>query len=201
MNEEQIVNWLLSEDSFRQILFEPLFENYKTIKSFTELTYPFTTKNKKPGDIDLLLVDPLYPEKAIVFECKKVKAVSQNDKTAKINNLQKIKKGVVQAEFYKHLGFHQSYLIIILLDDGRKYDTPNMVFRTTNMSDTEFYDIPRNQGLSEDIGIIFIKVEQFTGRHFKLTGSYGVCYDRFANKFEQQIELTDKVSELIKGSC
>ncbi|MEO4005055.1 hypothetical protein [Flavobacterium sp. CAU 1735] len=199
MTEDQIIKWLFANSSFRSIFYETLFEDYKTVKYFTEVTHPFTTKNKKPGDIDVLLVDPSHPEKTIVFECKRVKCISQDDQTTKINNLQKIKKGVVQAEFYKNLGFYQSYLMIILLDDGRKYNTPNILFRTTDMPN-DYYNIPTDEGLSEEIGIIFVKVEQFSGRHIDKSGGFGICIERYSNEFEQSAELTNKVVDFVNNS-
>ncbi len=68
--EEQIVKWLFKNQSFKLLFCEDLFENYKTVQSFYEISQPFTIKNKKPGDIDLLLVDPNYPEKTIVLNVK-----------------------------------------------------------------------------------------------------------------------------------
>lgn len=201
LTEEQIVKWLFENQSFKLLFCEDLFENYKTVKSFYEISQPFTIKNKKPGDIDLLLVDSNYPEKTIVFECKRVKSLSQSDQTAKVNNIQKIKKGVVQAEFYKNLGFHQTFLVIILLDDGRNYRIPNQIFRTTNIGKyNNYYNIPREESLSEEIGIIFVKVEQTTGKHINLSGNFGVCIDRFAKPELQSLEITNKVLELIKSN-
>jgi len=198
MTEEQILIWLFQNESFKLLFCEDLFKDNKIVKTFQGITEPFTTKNKKPGDLDLILVDPNYPEKTIVFECKRVKAVSQDDMPAKVNNIEKVKKGVTQAEFYKPLGFHQTYFVIILLDDGRKYKTPNSVFRTTKVEDlNNLWNIPRQKSLSEDIGIIFVKVEQTTGNHINQTGNFGVCIDRFATQFEQSNDLTNKISELI----
>ncbi|RZJ36539.1 MAG: hypothetical protein EOO51_00020 [Flavobacterium sp.] len=198
MTEEQILSWLFQNQSFKLLFCEDLFENYKAVESFLGVSQPFTTKNKKPGDIDLLLVDPNYPEKTIVFECKRVKAVSQADRPTKVNNVEKVKKGVVQAEFYQPLGFHQTYFVIILLDDGRKYKTANSIFRTTDVEHLKnLWNIPQKASLMEDIGIILVKVEQTTGKHINLSANFGVCIDRHAKQFIQSQELTNKVLELI----
>ena len=70
MTEDQAVKWLFQNSFFRQLFIEAFFENPNKIKYYFGLTEPFTTKNVKPGDIDLLLVDTNRPDKSIAFECK-----------------------------------------------------------------------------------------------------------------------------------
>jgi len=176
------------------------FDNPNNVKSYFGLTEPFTQKNKKPGDIDLLLVDTDNPDKAIAFECKRVKAVSLENQTAKVNNTGKIKHGVLQVNKYQKLGFHQTYLMIILLDDGRNYKTPNTLFRSSANIDElkQLYDLPFNEPLNNDTGVIFIIVNQPTGKDINLTGAIGFCLDKFAELHEQKKSLTNKIEELIK---
>jgi len=199
MTEGEIVEWLFKDSSFTQLFYEDFFLNPRNVNPYFGIKEPFTKQGKKPGDIDLLLVDPDFPEQTIVFECKRVKALSMNKQSPKVNGVKNVKKGIVQAEFYKNLGFHQCYLMIILLDDGRYYETPNVMFRITDVEYlSNLYNIPRELLLNEDIGIIFVKVEQTSGKHIKLSGGYGFCIDRHAKHFDQSDLVTNNVKELIK---
>ena len=199
MSEDQAIKWLFQNESFRQFFIKDFFGNSNNIRSYFGLTEPFTTRNKKPGDIDLLLVNPNRPDKSIAFECKRVKALSIDNYSSKINNVEKIRHGVIQANKYQSLGFHQSYLLIILLDDGRHYNTPNTLFRNTSTDQlTHMYDIPWNEPLNNDVGIIFIKVNQTTSNHINLTGGIGFCIDKLAKPLEQTSSMTNKIKDLIR---
>jgi hypothetical protein len=199
MSEDQAIKWLFQNKPFRQLFIGGFFGDTKNIKTYFGLTEPFTTKNKKPGDIDLLFVDPDQPDKSVAFECKRVKALSIDNQTSKINNAEKIKHGVIQANKYQSLGFHQSYLVIILLDDGRHYNSPNILFRNTSTEQLKrVYDIPWNEPLHNDVGIIFITINQPTGNHINLTGGLGFCIDKLAQPLEQTVSMTNKIIDLIK---
>lgn len=201
MTEDQAVKWLFHNSSFQQFFIKDFFENAKNVKTYFGLSEPFTIKNKKPGDIDLLLVDPDRPDKSIAFECKKVKAYTIDEETAKVNNTEKIRHGVIQANKYQSLGFHQSYLLIILLDDGRHSKTPNILLRNTNMDQLKrLYEIPWNEPLNNDIGIVFINVNQISGNHINQTRGLGFCIDKQAQPLEQTTAMTNKIKELLKLS-
>ncbi|MFN0033190.1 MAG: hypothetical protein ACKVOR_13600 [Flavobacteriales bacterium] len=198
MTEDQAVKWLFETESFRQLFIESFFDGGKNVKYYFGVTVPFTTKNKKPGDIDLLLVDPNRPDKAIAFECKRVKAVSQDESLSKVNSIEKIRYGVKQANQYQSLGFHQSYLMVILLDDGRQFKGANTFFRNTSRKQLEnMYDIPWQEPLNEDVGIAYVRANQPTGRDYNLAGSLGLCIDKKAGALEQTTAMTNKIEKFI----
>jgi len=198
MTEDQAVKWLFQNPDFLLMFLPDFFENPNKVKSFFGLTEPFTQKNNKPGDIDLLLVDIENPDIAIAFECKRVKSVSLEDQTAKVNNTEKIKHGVLQVNKYQKLGFHQTYLMIILLDDGRNYRTPNTLFRSTNIDELkQLYDLPFKEPLHTAVGVIFIILNQPTGNDINLTGAIAFCLDKPAEILEQKKSLTSKIESLI----
>ena len=146
----------------------------------------------------MLLVDIENPDIAIAFECKRVKSVSLEDQTAKVNNTEKIKHGVLQVNKYQKLGFHQTYLMIILLDDGRNYRTPNTLFRSTNIDELkQLYDLPFKEPLHTAVGVIFIILNQPTGNDINLTGAIAFCLDKPAEILEQKKSLTSKIESLI----
>lgn len=198
MSEDQAIRWLLNHPALRDSLLSEFFPDAFRIKCFFGVTKPFTSIGKMPGDIDVLLVDPMQPQKAVAFECKRVKSISIKDGESKLNNVEKIKKGIKQANQYQSLGFYKSYLMIILLDDGRKMDTPNVIFRYGRAENIgHMYDIPWQEPLNVDVGIIFVKVNQMTGKHINFSVSIGYCIEKEATPLEQTHEMTNKVRELL----
>lgn len=199
MSEDQAIRWLMNHPVFRKDFLGEFFANVSDVKCFFSTVEPFTSHNKMPGDIDLICVETLQPHKPVAFECKRVKAVSIKEGESKVNNAEKIKKGVKQANQYQSLGFHKTYLVVILLDDGRKMDTPNVPFRYGRAENIgHVYDIPWQEPLHKDVGIIFIKVNQMTGRNYNFSVSIGYCVEKEAVPLDQTNEMTNKVRELIK---
>jgi len=198
MTEDQAVRWLLKEGQFRNFFLGEFFKNASEIKSYFGLKEPFTSRNQKPGDIDLLLVDPKRPDQGYAFECKRVKALTINGGLSKVNNAEKVKHGVIQANKYQSLGFYKSFLMLILLDDGRNNKHENTFFRNTVSDQVDYiYDIPWNEPLNEDVGIVFIRVNQPTGKHINKMGRIGYCIDKHAIPLEQTTTMTNKIKELI----
>ena len=88
------------------------------------LTAPFNRPNQQPGDIDLLFYPLHDPSQAIAIECKRIKMVSYPDGRSRVNRTGEIDKGIEQAGAYHALGFHPTYILVMLLDDGRELTTP-----------------------------------------------------------------------------
>src|SRR5690554_4400262 len=53
--EKVVIDYLIKDFGFRDLLFKEIFGTVKDVCYYTTLTEPFTKKNSKPGDIDLLL--------------------------------------------------------------------------------------------------------------------------------------------------
>lgn len=200
MTEDQAVKWLLNSFSFRKTFVESFFEKSQNVYSFFGIKEPFVIVGKKPGDIDILLFDKERPDKAIAIECKRLKVTSVDSPLPKVNNSKGIKHGVKQANGLQSLGFYKSFLMIILLDDSRHFDYPNTMLRNSKWHEVdEVYDMPWNEPLNQDVGIIFIKVTQPTGKHFNEMAGIGICIDKRANEQEQTTSITNKIKELIQG--
>ena len=199
MTEDQAIKWLFNSFSFGQTFIEGFFDNSYIVHSFFGKKDPFVIHGKKPGDIDILLVDKERPDKAIAFECKRLKVTSVNSPLPKVNNTNGIKHGVKQANGLQSLGFYKSFLLIILLDDSRHFEYPNIMMRNSKWQEVEeIYDIPWNEPINQDIGIVFIKVTQPTGKHFNEMAGIGYCIDKEANEQEQTSSMTNKIKELLK---
>ena len=158
-------------------------------------------RNKKPGDIDILIFDKERPDLSAAFEVKRVKIITQLDGKHKLNNVTSIQKGVKQVNGYQSIGFHKSYLMVVMLDDSRLADYPNSMMRNSQSSlIDEIYDIPWNEELHEDVGIVYLKITQPTHKSYNKMAGLGFCIDKSANKLQQSEVLTNKIRELIKVS-
>ncbi len=198
LTEDSAIKWLFNSFSFADKFKRHFFNQSSNVKSFFGEKQPFVITGKKPGDIDLLLVDVERPDKVIAFECKRLKVTSLDKTTSKINNINGVKTGVKQANGLQSLGFYKSYLMIILLDDGRQLDYQNTVMRNSKSESVEeIYDIPWNEPISKDLGIVYVKVTQPTGKHFNEMAGIGFCIDKKAGELEQTSLMTNKVKELL----
>jgi hypothetical protein len=201
MVEDAAVKWLVSNQHFRRMFLEDFFPLPDQVKIFDGLRHPFTISGRLPGDIDLLLVDPARCDAAIGIECKRVKLVS-TDTYPNVNGdgVAKIRRGILQANGYRELGFHQSYLMIIVLEDGRAMTTPNTMFRYSKHYIAEsIYNIPWHENLHQDVGVIFVKVNQTTGKSIELTGGLGFCVDKKAALINQSHRITTNLKELLSN--
>lgn len=198
--EDQILRWILTHRSVGRFFIDHFATDLVNLRAYVGLTHPFVTPNQKPGDIDLFLVDPSMPQRGIAFEVKRVKALAIDDEVSKVNGAEKIVKGVIQANKYQSIGFGQSYLLLIVLNDGRAKATANVMLRSANSIDVRrVYNIPWNEPLHRDVGIVFFDVDQPTGRHINQTGSVGICIDKEAAQIEQSYEFTKRVIQLINS--
>ena len=76
MTEDQAIKWLFNSFRFGQSFTADFFDNPQRVQSFFAKGEPFVINGRKPGDIDLILVDSERPDKAIAFECKRLKVTS-----------------------------------------------------------------------------------------------------------------------------
>lgn len=195
--EDRAVRWLFDHPVFRNDFIREFFPRPDLVHSYFRQTEPFTQPKTLPGDIDLLLVHRDYPLRPIAFECKRVKIVSRDKDTPTINRLQELTKGIQQANGYRSLGFHQSYLFIILLDDGRAMRATNQMFRYAPAEPMmEVFNIPWHEDLHSDVGVIYVRINQMTGKSINHSHSIGYCIDKKAVPLEQTAEMTNKIRSL-----
>lgn len=197
-SEEQIMKWLIGRDDFKTLFIPNFFKGPSTINSYLGLTDPFVVNGKKPGDIDLLMVDLSKPKEPVAIEVKRVKAVSVNDDNSKVNGKDKIKKGVIQANKYYELGFHKCYLMIVVLNDGRVKTTPNVLFRSAKTDNVrDIYNLPYKEPLNPNVGVILLNIIQYLDRDINLSGGFELCVDREAVPQTQSEELTQKIKSIL----
>lgn len=197
-DEDEAINWLMADTHFKIMLFENLFSESKLIKYHCGVKEPITIPKKMPGDIDILLYEEGKESSAIGIECKIVKSESRENQPPKINKVSKVQdKGTKQANGYAEIGFRRVYLLVIILDDGRNYKNKNVMFRTTSSEWlNELYGIDWETRMNDDIGIIYVFVNQFTSNHINQTKGLGLRIEREAKKRKQSDNLTEKIKNL-----
>ena len=197
-NEDEAVNWLMANNDFRRMLFSNLFPFSDSVKYHCGVREPITVPNKMPGDIDILIYEKEGWNNAIGIECKIVKSESRENQRPKINKVTSVqKKGTIQANGYANIGFSRVYLLIILLDDGRHYKNPNVMFRTTPIDELkELFGFDWPTKMNDEVGIIYVHVNQLTTNHINQTSGLGLRIEREAIPKLQPEELTDKIKKL-----
>lgn len=196
-NEDDVINWLMSNADFKHILFKNLFSSSSVIHH-CGVKESITEPKKKPGDIDILLYKEGNESNAVGIECKIVKSESLENQPPKINKITSVqKKGTKQADGYINIGFSRVFLMVILLDDGRHYKNPNFVFRTTPTEELkELYDFDWNTKMNTEVGIIYAYVNQLTSNHINQTKGLGLRIEREAKERIQCDGLTEKIKNL-----
>jgi hypothetical protein len=87
-------------------------------RAWFRLGPPFVDPEGIPGDLDALLCDPATPERAVAFECKRVKVKPETFATGQPNKLQELAHGAAQANGLLRQGYHRVYLLVGVAVDG-----------------------------------------------------------------------------------
>ena len=197
MSERAALQWLLSSPAFASDFSATLFEDTRLSSRLYEVVEPITHRHNKPGDIDLILCSKELLHEAIAFECKRVKVSSESPTVSRVNNSKALRTGVKQANGLQSLGFFQSYLLVILLDDVRHRNYPNIMMRNSKGVDIEeVFEIPQNEPLHADVGVIYVKITQPTGKHVNEMAGVGFCIDKAAGRQSQRELLTQNMMQL-----
>ena len=194
--EKDIVHWLFSNDIVRSSIVKE-FVSYNNDNVYgLEVGHPIITDcGKKPGDIDILLCNNCTPNQAIAIECKRVKVVIQQDGKQKVNKMQEIGEGIRQANGLQSMGFHQSYLLLLIVVNARlKVANGNIFFKYENQKETsEIYEVPMDSSLHNDVGVAYIEIIQPTGKAINEMGHVGICIDKRAMQLEQPSHLSKRI--------
>ncbi|MCI0448209.1 MAG: hypothetical protein L0Y79_00285 [Chlorobi bacterium] len=195
--ENDFLNLLIKKSSFRELLLGELFLPFTT-KFFTHIRQPFITyHNHKPGDIDLLLVDPYKPESAIAIECKKVN-VTTSIGSESVNKREKIRNAVSQVKGLIGMGFSKVYLMVLIGSYGADKLDVNYLYRgIRDESFKKVYNFPDREYLDDRAGIIFVEIVQPTGVSINYRGVFLVGIDRYAQEQAQPKDITLKIKSLL----
>lgn len=188
-----MVSWFVAQRSFWELLLGELEMPFFT-NVFCHSKKPIiTTHNNKPGDIDILLINPQEPAYSIAIECKKVN-ISTSLGSEKINKINNIKGAINQTKGLLEMGFHKVYLAIITGCYGAENTDGNYFYRGMGEQNYQkLYDFPDRENPDSRVGLIFVEVIQPTGNSLNHTGVLCLCIDKFAKEHEQSRKITEKI--------
>lgn len=208
-HERQLVDELFAEAQSRQLLFPeldlPLNSFFKT-----HVVEPLIEdRQRKPGDIDVLVCPSDNPNLAVAIECKRVKVIAASSVDDDVHKIKDIRDGAAQTKAMRKMGFHRTFIAVLIQVDGRKREERNTVTRGLNPQATfdgerrtlkEIYEFPQSGIFNADVGFVFIEVIQPTGKSFEKMGGICLRLEREARRIEQPSTLTNRVAALILGT-
>jgi len=194
--EEEIIKWILQSDAKRLLLRELGVGNNPFI-DYSVREPIIENPQQKPGDIDLLICDGHRADRAIAFQCKAVSVIAHSQDEDDVNKLPDIRKGVLQANKQRqNFGFYQNYLMVVIKAYGKNRLASNVLFRgPTEETFKQIYEFPQRESLHADVGIVFMRIVQPTGKSFNKMVQIGVCIDHEATILDQPQRLTNRIKE------
>lgn len=199
VEEKRIIRWLFEQTPAKNLIFSELQTEQDLFFKLEVIGPIISDPTKKPGDIDVLICGKQKPHRTTAIEGKRVKVTAVDRDNDKVNKINGVGDGVLQANALRELGFHRTYLAILIEVEGKNRSEYNVFFRDTLPNILKkVYDFPNRDDLHEDIGVIFIEITQPTGKHINGMAVVGICIDKEANRLDQPTRLTNCVSELLE---
>ncbi len=196
-DEKAILKWLFSRSELKKMVFEELLVKQNARHKLEVGSPIINNPNNKPGDIDVLICEQKSPHEAIALECKRVKVIVDDTGRDKVNKIDAIGNGVVQANAVMSFGFHSTYLAVLTVVDGRSRKEYNTLFRgSTDETFKRVYEFPQRNKLHKDIGIMFLELIQPTGKDINRMAAVAVAVDRPPTPRKQPVDLNNKISAL-----
>jgi hypothetical protein len=196
-NEATAVRRIFGDPNSRTLILEELGMQ-ATTKWALEVTSPFTSQNHKPGDIDCVLCDQNQPQRAVALEFKRAKVVTEDVGDQSVNRIHALSRGTAQANSLARLGFNRTFLVVLVLIDGRQERTNNFAFR--GASDATFgrlVSTALEMPLAPEVGILYIELVQAVEAPFSVAGSVSVGLLRSATPREQGQFFTSQVQNFM----
>lgn len=196
--ERDILDFLFSQHNLHHLLLDSIKISKINFRLFREVQHPIIiTQNEKPGDLDMILFNSDSMHMAVGMEAKCIKARTLKDGKTVLNKENNITKGITQTNAYLKFGFNRTFLLIILLDDGQHNKKRNQFFRDSDLSVSEkLFNKNIVKNLHQDIGLIYLKVNQITGKSIFQSGKISVLVEREAKEKKQKASTTEKLTTM-----
>ena len=197
--ESEAVRWLLRTPIARDLMLEELRLPAHTYARASVTEPLIDDRNKKPGDIDLLLVAN-HAWQSISIQIKRVKVEAIDTIRDKISHrhLGNLRDLVDQANASRNLGFHLNYALVIIQVDGIARSEVNVLTRGITTGKLQrIYRLIMNSPLHPDVGVVFVEISQPTVASIDRMGMVAVCVDKPAVPLDQPNRLTERVRQLM----
>lgn len=193
------MHWLFAESQGRRLLIPKLDLSPTSYSVFSVRDPVVRSGDGPPGDIDVLVIDPDAPQHATAIECKRLKVRAGTFETLLPGKLQGLRKGVHQANGLLAMGFHRTFLAILVVTDGRERDAFNFAFRGLTPELVRAVDtFPDRERLEDAVGLVFIEITQPIDKDIALASDIGVRVLRHPMGQQQPADLDDRLRELVR---
>jgi hypothetical protein len=170
-----------------------------TSRVFLEVRSPVIIDNLKPGDIDILIVNPSEPHLAIAIQVKRIKAYINTDDIAQIHD-GPVNKGVEQSRLmFEKYRFHKNYLMLLIVADtmNRKHDS--QMFRYLSWAEKlPLYRNPMLSSLPGEVGLLSYEINQSSQNAINSTGTLLVKEIKKALPVDQFCRTTESIREFLR---
>jgi hypothetical protein len=160
--ENNIVNWFFDHPlNFAPYLFYEELGIDKKYNRHLNIGKPVIIDNRVPGDIDILLIEPLTPHRAVAIQVKRVKATI-NERDEATLNIKDIPYSIFQTkEMFRKYQFYKSYLMLVILIDAQQRTGSQQLFRHLTYEEKKaVYFHSRFGELPEEVGIYVLEIDQ-----------------------------------------
>lgn len=189
--ERELVGRIMNDVRLAEMLFDTLGLPPGTVGA-REVVQPFlTSRDAKPGDIDLLLCAPNFPHRAVAIEWKRIKVRQGGGGRQRVNGESGLGRAIPQVNGLRQLAFCQTYLGIVVVCTDLSDRKLNFVFR--GLGEREFADVVRLvDGLPLDpaVGVLYVELAQPSPDSVAKAGVVSMGVLRPANPVEQASDLT-----------
>ena len=194
VEEKKLVEFLV--DNHKDFLLG-LFELDKSWHIKHHVIEPFAKRDQQPGDIDILIFNPKVPNKAIAVEVKVFKKRQENFNNNFIDNLDRMREGLLQAEGFEKMGFHSVFILPIIIANTSVLTDNNLASRVVDESNwgkirNRYVNIKGNK----KIGLVALEICQNSVKPLSESGVItGFMFNQY--KIEQSPDLTEKIRALV----
>jgi len=176
--------------------FLELFNVDTNWKIKTHVVEPFTTRDKVPGDVDILIYNPHIPHSSIAIEVKIFKKKQGNFGNHFVSNMQRVREGLNQSEGLMNLGFASVFFMPIIVANTSIFVDRNLASRTVDESN---WGNIRKEYLKfrgeRRIGLMALEICQNSEKPFFESGSIS-GFQYYNYPANQKSCITDKIRSL-----
>jgi hypothetical protein len=149
-----------------------------------------------------LIVPRDNPRDARAIEFKRVALDESDSGSQRIRRVSAIDEGFAQAEGLVRLGYHESYLGLIVASDIRSRVSDNSIFNDPGMpARAEILGTPQWGSLSPDVGLLWVELNQGRDASINSSGAVSLCVLKPARKQEQLASRSQLLARILADTC
>lgn len=192
--EARIIRWLMTNTQTRNLLTEELAGTVAPRFGVEIDRKILTNAPGVPGDVDLILAGST-PVQTTAAEVKRVRVqlvADGNDE--RVVNLEKIDRGRSQSNGLLEIGFHQSWLVLVVVMDAKDagwLNSPNA--GPSGNALLEIRNVAVEVDLDGRVGVALVTVVQPSAKSIDFMANVGVCVLRPPVPQQQSGDLSERI--------